>query len=254
MRYYPVMLLCMVLLTSGCSSPPAQQSKPAVTAPQPSRVTIPKLAATTKMDGELDEAVWKRAATLTPFIPNRGEGKDSEGTIVRAWYDNEALHLGWVCMDKDIQATFTNRDSMFWNEEVTELFLAPDRLDQYFELQWNPLGAVFDAIIHNTMGPDGISKKIDGDWAFTAKGMRSAVKVDGTVANAQDEDRSWTVEAVIPFADLGLTTPKAGTVWRANFYRFSRGKNNPELQLSWSPTRLPSFHQPNRFGYLEFGK
>jgi hypothetical protein len=24
--------------------------------------------------------------------------------------------------------------------------------------------------------------------------------------------------------------------------------------LSWSPTLLPSFHQPTRFGYLEFGE
>ncbi len=252
MRCYLALFLALIVLT-GCATGQAPKSTPAK-ATQPARAVIPKLSGKLTIDGKLDEAVWKRALVLTPFTPNRGEGKDSESTKVLAWYDDTALHLGWVCMDKDIQATFTNRDSMFWNEEVAELFLAPDKLDKYYELQWNPLGAVFDAIIYNTMGPDGISKKIDGDWAFTAKGMRSAVKVDGTVANASDEDRSWTVEAVIPFSDLGVTTPKPGTVWRGNFYRFSRGKNKPELQLSWSPTRLPSFHQPNRFGYLEFGK
>ncbi len=252
MRCFLAVFLVLTILT-GCITGQVPQSTPA-TATQPARAVIPKLSGKLTIDGKLDEAVWKRALVLTPFTPNRGEGKDSESTKVLTWYDDTALHLGWVCMDKDIQATFTNRDSMFWNEEVAELFLAPDKLDKYYELQWNPLGAVFDAIIHNTLGPDGISKKIDGDWAFTAKGMRSAVKVDGTVADASDEDRSWTVEAVIPFSDLGVTTPKPGTIWRGNFYRFSRGKNKPELQLSWSPTHLPSFHQPNRFGYLEFGK
>ncbi len=251
MRHYPALLLAGFLFLTGCATSPQPI---AATNGAPARATIPKLSAKLTLDGKLDEAVWKRALLLKPFTPNRGEGKDSEGTEVRVWYDDTALHLGWVCTDKDIQATFTNRDSMFWNEEVAELFLAPDKLDKYYELQWNPLGAVFDAIIFNTLGPDGISQKIDGDWAYTAKGMRSAVKVDGTVANAQDEDRSWTVEAVVPFADLGVAAPKPGTVWRANFYRFSRGKNKPKLQLSWSPTRLPSFHQPNKFGYLEFGK
>lgn len=251
MRAHSALLLALLVSLTACSTtPPSPQATPG----QPSHVKIPKLSAITKVDGKLDEPVWKRAVVLTSFIPNRGEGKDSEGTEVRAWYDNEALHLGWICQDRDIQATFTNRDSMFWNEEVAELFLAPDKLDTYFELQWNPLGAVFDAIIHNHLDANGLSTKIDGDWSYTAKGMRSAVVVDGTVANASDEDRSWTVEAVIPFADLGVTTPKPGTVWRGNFYRFSRGKNNPELQLSWSPTRLPSFHQPSKFGYLEFGK
>lgn len=249
MRIHALLLLSALLGLTACTAP-----KPSSYTGMPCHVVIPKLSAKTTVDGKLDESVWKRAAILTPFTPNRGEGKDTERTEVRIWYDDQAIHIGCLCEDRDIQATFTNRDSMFWNEEVVEFFIAPEKLDTYFELQWNPLGAVFDAVIHNQLGPDGISKKIDGDWSYTAKGMRSAVVVDGTVANAADEDRSWTVEAVVPFADLGVTAPKPGTIWRGNFYRFSRGKNNPELQLSWSPTRLPSFHQPSRFGYLEFGK
>lgn len=221
---------------------------------EPRRAVIPKLTGKVVVDGKLDEAVWKRAAVIAPFTPNRGEGRDSEGTEVRAWYDDTALHLGWVCTDQDIEATFTARDSKFWEEEVVEFFIAPDKLDQYFELQWNPLGGMFDAIIHNELGPDGLSKKFTGDWDFTAKGIRHAVHVDGTVANPHDDDKAWTVEVTVPFADLGVSAPKPGTVWRGNFYRFSRGKNNPELQLSWSPTRLPSFHQPSKFGYLEFGR
>ena len=37
-------------------------------------------------------------------------------------------------------------------------------------------------------------------------------------------------------------------------YRNYDRENKQWYELSWSPTRLPSFHQPNRFGYLEFGK
>jgi hypothetical protein len=241
-----------LLLIIGCSTP---HSTELGTAPlEPRRAVIPKLSGEVKLDGRLDDPVWRRAAVLQPFFPNRGEGRDSEATEVRLWYDDIALHLGWVCTDRDIQATLTNRDSMFWNEEVVEFFVTPDKLEQYFELQWNPLGGVFDAIIHNQLAPDGVSQKFTGDWSYTAKGMRSAVHVDGTVGNSADVDRRWTVEVTVPFSDLGLGAPKPGTVWRGNFYRFSRGANNPEQQLAWSPTRLPGFHQPSRFGYLEFGR
>ena len=230
-------------------NPPDPQTLPA-----PKRTVIPKLKGAIKIDAELNEPMWSKAATIGPFVRADGKGAAREQTMVRAWYDDTALYLGWTCSDTDIQATFTARDSKFWEEEVTEFFITAGDLARYFELQWNPLGGEFDAIIANTMDERGVSKKIDGDWSYTAKGMKSAVKVKGTVANASDKDELWQVEVRIPFADLEQPTPKPGDVWRANFYRFNRGNNLPVEQLSWSPPMLPGFHQPSRFGYLEFGK
>jgi hypothetical protein len=85
-------------------------------------------------------------------------------------------------------------------------------------------------------------------------GMTNAVKVKGTVGNSSDQDEFWQVEVMIPFASLGQSTPKPKDVWRGNFYRYNRQKDRPVELLSWSPTRVPDFHQPSRFGYLEFGK
>ena len=224
------------------------------TLPAPKRVVVPKLQAAITIDADLGEPVWAQAAVLGPFVPADGKSAAREKTIVRAWYDDKALYLGWTCSDTDIQATFKARDSRFWEEEVAEFFITARDLARYFELQWNPLGGEFDAIIANTLDERGVSKKIDGDWSYTAKGMKSAVKVKGTVANASDKDEQWQVEVAIPFADLEQATPKPGDVWRANFYRFNRGNNLPVEQLSWTPPMLPGFHQPSRFGYLEFGK
>ncbi len=234
---------------------------PAVTAPMdpatlpaPKRVVVPKLRGAVAVDGELNEAVWAQAAVLGPFVPASGSGQAREATLVRVWYDELALHLGWTCKDVDIQATFTARDSKFWEEEVVEFFVTRRDLARYFELQWNPLGGEFDAIIRNNLDERGVSKKFEGDWSYTAKGMKSAVKVRGTVGNSADRDEQWQVEVTIPFADLEEGTPKPGDVWRANFYRFNRTKDQPVEQLSWSAPRLPGFHQPSRFGYLEFGR
>jgi len=221
--------------------------------PPPKRVVVPKRDGAIKVDGELTESVWKKAAVLEPFYHNDGSGREREHTEVRLWYDDTALYLAWTCQDSDIQATFTQRDSKFWEEEVVEFFVTANKLTRYFELQWNPLGGVFDAIIDNDLDERGVSKNFRGDWNFTAKGMKSAVKLKGTVGNSSDKDEFWQVEVMLPFADLGQAMPRPKDVWRANFYRFNRSKG-PVEQLSWSPTLSPSFHQPSRFGYLEFGR
>lgn len=222
--------------------------------PAPKRVVVPRLQGPVTVDGDLSEPVWAKAATVSPFLQNDGSGRERENTEIRLWYDDDALYLGWTCIDSDIQATFTARDSKFWEEEVVEFFVTSATLTRYFELQWNPLGGVFDAIIDNKLDQQDVSTNFTGDWNFTAKGMKSAVKFKGTIGNSNDKDEMWQVEVVLPFADLGEPAPKPNAVWRANFYRFNRAQGQPAELLSWSPTRFPSFHQPVRFGYLEFGK
>jgi hypothetical protein len=245
--------IALVVATVEFAAAAEEKSSTSKVAPAPSRIVVPKLRGAVTVDGELTEAVWQKAAVLPPFMLNDGSAPGRENTVVRIWYDDTALYLGWTCTDADIQATFTARDSRFWEEEVVEFFLTPRDLTRYFELQWNPLGGVFDAIITNDLDERGISKKIAGDWSFTANGMKSAVKLKGTAANSSDRDEYWQVEVIVPFADLGQSAPKPNDVWRANFYRFNREKDKRVEQLSWSPTRLPGFHQPSRFGYLEFG-
>jgi hypothetical protein len=220
--------------------------------PEPKSTLVPMIKAAIKIDGVLDEEVWQKASRLTPFVHHDTMAPARVSTEVRIWYDDAALFLGWVCEDTDIQATFTQRDSRFWEEEVVEFFVTPGTLDRYFELQWNPLGGTFDAIISNEIGPDGRSKQFKGDWSYTAPSMAFAVKVDGTVQNSSDRDQRWTVEVRVPFADLNVRPPQRGEVWRGNFYRFNRDRDQETEQLSWSPTMLPGFHQPTRFGYLRF--
>lgn len=215
---------------------------------------MPKLQGALTLDGDFNEPVWARAAVLGPFVPAGGQGAARESTVVRAWYDDTALYLGWTCLDTDIQATFTARDSKFWEEEVVEFFVTRGELARYYELQWNPLGGEFDAIIRNTLDDRGVSRKFEGDWSYTAKAMRSAVKVRGTVQKSDDRDESWQVEVSIPFSDLGGPAPQPGEVWRANFYRFNRGAGHAVEMLSWSAPILNGFHQPARFGFLEFGR
>lgn len=242
-------LSCLAVLSLPLMLPPLPAAAPdPATLPAPGRVVVPRLTGPVTIDGELNEAAWTHAARLSPFLRNDGAGPEREPTVLRIWYDDTALFLGWTCTDADLQATLTARDANLWDEEVVEFFAAPQELSRYFEFQWNPAGGVFDAIVTNDLDARGLSRKIDVDRTFTAAGMRSAV-----VKRPADGDPGWQVEVRIPFADLGRPLPRPGEVWRGNFYRYNRTRGQREELVSWSPTRLRSFHQPGRFGYLEFG-
>ena len=253
---WPLQCAAVVMLgiTCAAAAPTAESTPEPKSVAPPKRVLVPKLHGPVIIDGELNEPVWAKAAVLGPFYKNDGSGREREQTQLRLWYDDHALYLGWTCQDVDIQATLTNRDSKFWEEEVVEFFVTAKDLGHYFELQWNPLGGVFDAIITNELDEHGISKTFQGDWSYTAKGMKNAVKLKGTVNNSKDQDEYWQVEVMVPFDDLSQPTPKPKEIWRANFYRYNRTKGLPAELLSWSPTLRPSFHEPSRFGYLEFGR
>jgi hypothetical protein len=252
-------LLFLIGLAAMAATPIQLQTAPVQTPaapvapmPDPKSAVVPRIDAQVKIDGVLNEQPWQNAARLTPFVQHDTMAPARVSTEVRIWYDQAALYLGWIADDGDIQATFTQRDSRFWEEEVVEFFITPAPLDRYFELQWNPLGGTFDAIITNELGPEGRSKQIKGDWSYTAANMTFAVNVDGSVQNSSDRDRRWTVVARIPFADLKVATPIPDEVWRGNFYRFTRDRDREPELLSWSPTIWPGFHQPARFGYLRF--
>lgn len=254
LRLHPLVLCVALCLPALRAAEKSAAAPDPATLPAPERVVVPRLTGSVTIDGEVDEAVWSGAARLTPFQRNDGAGPEREPTVLRIWYDDTALYLAWTCTDADLQATLTARDANLWDEEVVEFFAAPRELRRYFELQWNPVGGIFDAIVDNDLDERGLSRAISVDRSYTAAGMRSAVRSARAAGGASDGGRTWQVEIRIPFSDFGQPAPRPGEVWRANFYRYNRTRGQPAELVSWSPTRLRSFHQPSRFGHLEFGR
>ena len=72
--------------------------------------------------------------------------------------------------------------------------------------------------------------------------MESAVTVD-------EAAKVWRVEARIPLKALSDKAPARGTRWRINLFRHDKHSG---AGLALSPTLKPSFHEPARFGWLEF--
>jgi len=206
-----------------------------------------------RVDGVLSEKTWRLAPTIE-FV--RWDGKRvGRGTRAKIAWDDENLYLAYEVEDDDIECTMVLRDEHLWEEEVVEFFADCDGDgEDYLEFEWNALGACVDLFLPK---PYFMRKSnLDGLLAWDAKGMRWAVRVEGTVAYPSDRDKGWTLEVAIPlrlFVDAPNVPPKDGDVWRVNLYRIERSGGRPEFSC-FSPVlgEAPNFHKPERFGRLVF--
>jgi len=204
-----------------------------------------------EVNGELDEPAWKQAIRLEGFSLLDGEKKQKFSTVGRMLWDENNLYISFECEDDDIWAKWRNFDDPLWENEVVEVFIDAegDGID-YKEFEVNPVNTLVDLNIHKVDEEGRI-----GDWRenrkWNATGIKSAVKVDGTIEERNDKDHKWAVEMKIPFQNFQAGTPLIGDIWRIQLYRIDRPQkqDTPSLYF-WSPT--DAFHKPERFGYVQF--
>ena len=153
------------------------------------------------------------------------------------------LRAGTLCVrfdgrDDGVVATHTRRDAPLWEEDVFEIFLAPEDPPRlYYEFEVNPLGALFDARIASP------------DLARATMQVETAWDCAGFSARVTRGPKRWSATLRIP---LGALCPgPLPARWRANFYRIDRGP--VDEFTAWSPTLAdpPDFHVPQRFGVLK---
>jgi carbonic anhydrase/acetyltransferase-like protein (isoleucine patch superfamily) len=226
---------------------------------EPARTPVPltpvyrchRVRTPVEIDGALDEAAWMVAEPASAFILSDGSGPPRFPTEAHLCWDEANLYIAFSCQDTDIWGTYTQRDEPLYDEEVVEIFLCPTgNLQHYFEFEISPRNTVFDAKVFSPE-LDRRTLLLDKEW--NAAGMRTAVRVAGTLGRRDDHDLGWIAEIAIPFADLGLAGPPApNEQWRMNLFRIERGE--VEEFSAWSPTLKspPDYHVPSRFGTLVF--
>lgn len=161
-----------------------------------------------------------------------------QGTEVACAWDATALRVRFVCTDIEPWATITQRDGPLWEEEVVEVFIDPvGDAEVYFEFEVNPLGTLLDLVLRRSRS--GYKK----DFAWDCEGLEATV--ERTAAG-------WNAELKIPFGSLIAEAPRPGNEWRVNFARIDRPRGRERELSAWSPTRLGTFHVPERFGVLRF--
>jgi hypothetical protein len=163
-------------------------------------------------------------------------------TSAAAYYDDDFLTIVFLAEDDEVAARYYGHDEPLWQEDVVEIFIAPEGLTPYFEIEVNPLGTTFDARIDS---PDGIRATMNTELAWTCEGLFAALR--------RDDARTAQIVIRLPFESLGAT-PKTGDEWRANFFRIDRSAVHGDDFSAWQPTlKTPAdFHVAAAFGALRF--
>ena len=211
-----------------------------------------------RVDGRMDDAAWRRAAWTSDFvdfvdIEGAGRPKPRFRTRVKMLWDERYLYIGAEMEEPDVHGTLTEHDSVIFHDDDFEVFLKPrPETESYFEFEMNALNTGWDLYLER---PYKMGGRADNSWEIP--GLRTAVWVRGTLNDARDRDRGWTVEIAYPMAAFGsrqaVERPREGTVWRLNFSRVEwpsdpRPAGVKEDNWVWSPQGLVDMHVPERWG------
>jgi predicted TIM-barrel fold metal-dependent hydrolase len=188
-------------------------------------------------DGVLDEPEWQQAKPVQlEYQSGNAKAVPALSTTVRALWSKDFLYLAYECPYTELNV-FTpaqkEKRMGLWDKDVVEIFIAsnPDKVNRYSEFEWAPNGEQLDL----TVEPGAK----DFSWK---SGAESAVKID-------EAAHVWRVEVRIPMKALVTTDLVPPGRWRINLFRHDTASNSG---LAFSPALKPSFHTPERFGWLEF--
>jgi hypothetical protein len=218
------------------------------------------------IDGKLDDAAWVAVPWTDAFADIEGDKKPKPPfrTRVKMLWDDKALYIAAELEEPHVWATLTQHDAVIFRDNDFEVFIDPDSdSHEYGELEINALNTTWDLLLTKPYKDGG---KAVNAWEIA--GLKTAVKVDGTLNDPRDEDKGWTVEIAWPLGNLyelrptpGL--PKDGERWRINFSRvewdvkvedgkYKKVEKKEEHNWVWSPQGVIDMHRPERWGYLQF--
>jgi len=136
-----IFLLILIILISGCAGIPHETKE------NPKVFSAKSAEAPVKIDGKLDDAVWKKAKiyklNLAKNKTDKGKKLNETGEIQFAW-DENYFYLGIKFSDSDIIAGGKSNQIKHYNfGDVCELFLKPEKLAVHSRLRSRWLASKF---------------------------------------------------------------------------------------------------------------
>lgn len=221
-----------------------------------------------KIDGEDLDTSWNKVAWSEPFIDIQGVKTPKYKTQVKMLWDDTYFYILAKLEAPHVWGNITERDAVIFHNNDFEVFIDPDGdTHNYYELEINALNTAWDLFVSK---PYRDANVVLNDWNIT--GLKSAVKVNGTLNNPNDEDEGWVLEMAIPWAAYKTgyyqRNVPADKFWRVNFSRVNwdfqieegkyqrkkdaKGKLLHEYNWVWSPMGVINMHEPEKWGYVYF--
>ena len=218
------------------------------------------------IDGKLDDAAWADAPWTEAFVDIEGNRKSPPRFRTRAkmLWDDTSFYVAAELEEPHVWGTLKEHDSVIFHDNDFEVFIDPDGDNhEYYEIEINALNTEWDLFLKKPYRDGGPALN-----AWEIPGLRTATYVDGSLNDASDVDRSWTVELAIPWSVLAEyahrpAPPRNGDQWRLNFSRveweargdgrsYTKVPGKKEDNWVWSPQGVIDMHRPERWGFAQF--
>jgi transglutaminase-like putative cysteine protease len=220
------------------------------------------------VDGKLDEAAWRSVPWTDDFVDIQGGARPKPRFRTRAkmLWDDDFLYIAAEIEEPHVWGTITNHDAVIFRDPDFEVFIDPKGETQpYYEFEMNALNTTWDLLLPKPYMDGG---KARNEWEIS--GAKTATQIQGTLNDARDTDKGWTVELAFPWKVLGEHArhpgpPTEGEQWRVNFSRVEwqitaasgverKIPSKSEDNWVWSPQGVIDMHRPEQWGVVQFTK
>ncbi|MBS7256629.1 carbohydrate-binding family 9-like protein [Flavobacterium branchiicola] len=221
------------------------------------------------IDGDETDVSWSKTEWTDLFEDIENGIKPKYATKVKMLWDETNFYILAKMEEPHVWANLKQRDTIIFYNNDFEVFIDPDSdTFNYYELEINALNTAWDLFLTKPYREE--DKVVVNDWNIP--GLKSAVKVNGTLNNPNDTDQGWVLEMAIPWATYKTSffdkNVPADKFWRVNFSRVNwqhaivdgkyerkkdaEGKFLPEYNWVWSPMGVINMHEPEKWGYVYF--
>jgi hypothetical protein len=191
------------------------------------------------IDGRLNEAAWKSAATIY-LKPMRSTAKITQivKTMVKIAIDKQNLYVAYDCEEPELSKVSVHQrqadDLSIWRDNGLEVFLAPSgSRKKYYQLAINSKGVLFDQVCYLS------DKTFSSNYKWNSNAL----------VKTSTSSHGWVAEISIPLKSLGFVNT-AG--FAANFCRNQVKKDT--VNYTWSPFVRREYNELDNFGTLVVGQ
>jgi hypothetical protein len=235
----------------------------------PKTYVAAKTATPITIDGDEADISWNKTEWTDLFEDIENGIKPKYATKVKMLWDETNFYILAKMEEPHVWANLKQRDTIIFYNNDFEVFIDPDSdTFNYYELEINALNTAWDLFLTKPYREDDIV--VLNDWNIP--GLKSAVKINGTLNNPNDTDQGWVLEMAIPWASYKTSyfdkNVPVDKFWRVNFSRVNwqhsivdgqyerkkdaQGKFLPEYNWVWSPMGVINMHEPEKWGYVYF--
>jgi hypothetical protein len=219
------------------------------------------------IDGRAQESAWDAAAWTEDFSDIEGTRRPQPRFRTRAkmLWDDQYFYVYAELEEPHVWATIKQKNAVMYHDNDFEAFIDPEGSNHnYYEFEVNAFNTIWELSLDKPYRDGGPIHNPDN-----LPGLRSAVRVRGTLNDPSDTDQGWSVEMAFPWKDLkkfagqAASPPQEGDIWRVDFSRvewqadiidgkYRKVEKQPENNWVWSPPGVINMHAPERWGQVQF--